>query len=151
MSSKQRKKIRQEENKAARERAEVTNPPGSPPIIDDRPPPPPPPPPPLLSTAVNQQPERHSSLTIHIYHDSNAKFITPDSIQNTIDQINKQQNKPATNYNIQMHATYELQQTYNHIKRTIYKPDDIILLNILMTLARPSDDPQNLYLRLSSC
>ena len=60
-----------------------------------------------------QQPQRHQqpSPTIHYYHDSNSddKFWTKDNIQDALNSVHKRLKQPTITYNIQKHATYELE------------------------------------------
>ena len=93
----------------------------------------------VAATTTTTAPAAATSLpTIHLYHDSNAddKFLNKDNIQYTLDLINKKNNKQTTKYNIQKHATYELQQTFNKIKQTTYRKDDIVVINVLTNDAR---------------
>ena len=76
-----------------------------------------------ISKAGNTNARNLSSHTRPInVHNSNANNITLKDIQQTINKIIK---KPL-NYNIIMHATYQLQQTYK-IKKTMYNSTDIII------------------------
>ena len=85
-----------------------------------------------------QQPQQPPPQTIHLFHDSNCddKFLTKQHIQNAIDTVNKKIHKTTTTYNITKHATYELQQTLNQIRRINLTKNDIVLLNIMTNDAR---------------
>ena len=150
ISKNKRKKMRKEQ----RMEADTTRPPGCD-SVSRFPSPLPPPRPnqqqpeqrrPAQQQPQNQQPHQSTATTsaitspptIHLYHDSNAddKFLNTGNIQYTLDLVNKKTNKQTTKYNIKKHATYELQQTYNQIKRTTYKTNDIVIINILTNDAR---------------
>ena len=96
---------------------------------------------------VRQQ-QQHQP-TIHFYHDSNAdeNFLKTDDIKKKLDEINTKQNKQTTKYNIQKHATFELQQTYNKIRRSTFNKNDIVILNILTNDARTTNKrpPKSLH------
>ena len=88
-----------------------------------------------------QQPtvrQQQQQPTVHFYHDSNAdeKFLKTEDIQNKLDAINTKLNKQTTKYNIQKHATFELQQTYNKIRHSKFNKNDIVIINILTNDAR---------------
>ena len=145
ISKRKRKKMRnlQQRTEAAAAPADETRPPGCDSVQLTPPPqrhpvPHQPPPPsarhqPLLQQQQQQNQQQQQSQTVHYYHDSNSddKFLSLADIQNTINTINKKQNKPTNKYNINKHATYKLQQTYTKIRHTTYNKNDIVILNVL--------------------
>ena len=146
----------------ARLAAELTLPPGCV-SIGDLPPPPPPPPsalpsshdpvaayatrppgcdsinlPPLPSRPPPQQQQQQQPLpNVFIYHDSNLK-TTAAEITTIINSINNNNNNNSshTSYNIILQDTFTLPQTLAKMKRTTYKNNDKIIINIMTNDAR---------------
>ena len=73
--------------------------------------------------------------TVHVFHDSNLKNVTPEEISNSLKALTGQANS-TSNFHIIPHETFTLPQTLNTIKRTTFKPTDIIVINTLTNDAR---------------
>lgn len=76
------------------------------------------------------------NTTVHLYHDSNLRGVTPSSIQRHINDINTTLSETIKTYNIKTYLTFELQQTYDTIRFTTIHRNDIVILNIMTNDAR---------------
>ena len=71
--------------------------------------------------------------TVHLFHDSNLKDITPNELAQALKNVKKQ---ASISLNISPHATYTLPQTFNTIKETTFQKDDIVVITTLTNDAR---------------
>ena len=83
------------------------------------------------STPIPPPPPPTSQPTLHVFHDSNLKHLTPDELNNSIKNINKH-----TAYNIIPYMPFTLPQTLYTIKNKTFKTNDIVVITVLTNDAR---------------